>query len=211
MRADIDRWNTRFAANPEPVEARGEPELAARSDLLTGQGLGLELACGRGANALFLAGLGYQVIAMDGSIHALRQCASASRRHGLAVFPVVTDLDRTSLPMSAFRLISVVRYLNRDLFPAIVAALAPGGILFYKTFNRLHLVDHPRFNPDFVLRDNELPEAFGSLETLGGEEGEGSSWILARRPASGQASGALADRDASAGTSGSDLNGGTCR
>ena len=71
-------------------------------------------------------------------------------------------------------------YLNRDLFPAVVAALAPGGFLFYKTFNRLHLIDHPRFNPRFLLRDNELAEAFGTLEILAGEECEGHSWILAR-------------------------------
>jgi SAM-dependent methyltransferase len=154
--------------------------LVAHSTLLTGKGLGPELACGRGANALYLAELGYQVVAMDGSINALRQCAAASRRQGLAVYPVVTDLDKTLLPVGAFQLISVIRYLNRDLFPAVVAALAPGGVLFYKTSNGLHLIDHPRFNPGFLLRDNELAEAFGMLEILAGEEYEGHSWILAR-------------------------------
>ncbi len=181
MRADIERWNLRFAANKEPVEARGEPELVACSKQLKGNGLALELACGRGANALYLAGLGYQVVAMDGSISALRQCVATSRRRGFAVYPVVTDLDNTILPEGTFQLISVVRYLNRSLFPAIVAALAPGALLFYKTFNRLHLIDHPRFNPDFVLRDNELVEAFGALEIVDGNECEGNSWILARR------------------------------
>jgi SAM-dependent methyltransferase len=82
----------------------------------------------------------------------------------------------------AFDLIVVVRYLERALFPWIASALAPGGRLFYLTFNRGRLASRPGFNPDYLLADGELQAAFPGLQRLAGEEGEESSWLIARRP-----------------------------
>lgn len=180
MRADIDRWNRKYAGGPRSVEPAGEPELAAAASALPGRGLALELACGRGANALFLARLGYQVVAVDCAINGLGSCRRTARRLGLPVFPVVMDLDRAALPHRRFRLVCVVRYLNRPLFPVLAEALAPGGVLFYKTFNRRHLEDHPGFNPGYVLEDGELDRAFAGLGRLAGGESGTTSWILAR-------------------------------
>ena len=75
-------------------------------------------------------------------------------------------------PLSGERFdgIVVTNYLHRPLFPHILDALAPGGVLIYETF----MVGNERLegpsNPDFLLRKGELLEAFGSLEVLGFEE-----------------------------------------
>src|SRR5258707_100884 len=68
--------------------------------------------------------------------------------------------------------IVVTNYLHRPLFPALIAALAPGGILIYETF----AVGNERFgrpsNPEFLLRRGELLTVFGSaLTVIAFEEG----------------------------------------
>ena len=181
MRADIERWNRKYAGKEVVTEPAGEPELVSLSKQTAGEGLALELACGRGANALYLATLGYKVIAMDGAINGLRSCQLGAEKLGLPVYSVVVDLDRLTLPPERFQFISVVRYLNRDLFATIARALAPGGILFYKTFNQEHLTSRPAFNPDFVLAENELSDAFANLEPISQGDRGGSSYLLARR------------------------------
>jgi SAM-dependent methyltransferase len=182
MQGDRERWNRRFADNGKAIRPTGEPELETAGHNLHRKGLALELACGRGANALYLARAGYDVVALDIAINGLRACRREARRRDLRVYPVVMDLDSLVLPNARFDLVSVVRYLNRGLFPVLVEALAPGGLLFYKTFNQRHLVDNPDFNPDYVLADGELAAAFSGLEPVLLDESGNSSVILARAP-----------------------------
>ena len=69
-------------------------------------------------------------------------------------------------------MILVFRFLFRPLAPAIVEALAPGGLLLYETFtiHQRDLGEGPR-NPAFLLHDGELPELFARLETASHWEG----------------------------------------
>lgn len=181
MKADRDKWNSRYAASGDVVEALGEPELASHAALLPRQGLALELASGRGANALYLASLGLQVVAMDIATGGQKTCLASARAQQLPVWPVVMDLDQVVLPRASFNLVSVVRYLNRELFSAIPEALAPGGMLFVKTFNKRHLTHKPKFNSAFLLEDGELQQTFSTLQIIACDESRSSSWILARR------------------------------
>ncbi len=181
MQEDIDRWNRKYAAMVS-VEPAGEPELVHRTPPLLGRGLALELACGQGANALYLAQLGYQVIAVDGAINGLVACHRAALRLGLPVYPAIMDLDRIELPCNHFDLIVVVRYLNRTLYPLLIDALAPGGILFYKTFNERYLSIRPTFRAEYVLAEGELEHAFGTLERLSSGKSDTMSYILSQRP-----------------------------
>lgn len=68
--------------------------------------------------------------------------------------------------------IVVTNYLHRPLFPAIAAALAPGGIVIYETF----ATGNERFgrpsNPDFLLRPGDLLDAFTGLTVIAFEQGE---------------------------------------
>ena len=90
------------------------------------------------------------------------------------------------LPTGPWAIISCFRYLNRALFLSMIEALAPGGLLFVKTFNAHHLVKAPAFNPEYVLQPGELASAFSMLEMIalsdGDNSNETSSWIVARRP-----------------------------
>ncbi|MGI9316142.1 MAG: class I SAM-dependent methyltransferase [bacterium] len=178
MRADAERWNHKYLKGDGSVSLRGEPELVRHHRSLPQAGLALELACGKGANALYLASLGLDVVAVDASIEGLKICRLEADRLRLNVLPLLMDLDHYSLPAGRFALISVVRYLDRALFSDLVTALMPGGVLFYKTFNLRHLRNKPGFNPAFVLKDGELDAAFDVLDIIAHSEEGTSSFVL---------------------------------
>jgi dihydroneopterin aldolase len=137
-------------------------------------GRALDLACGRGRNAIYLAREGFQVEAWDRDPEALS--ATSDRAKTLALSTVTTrlvDLERQpEIPPASFDLIVVFYYLQRDLMPQIVRALKPGGILVYETF----LIDNnERFNHpkrrEFCLNHNELLSLFPNLMVLAYREG----------------------------------------
>jgi SAM-dependent methyltransferase len=148
----------------------------------------LDLACGGGRHAALLLSLGHPVLAVDRDVGQLGALAAAPGVTALAV-----DLESAPWPLAGRRFAGVVvtNYLHRPLLPAIVDAVAPGGLLVYETF----AAGNERFgrprNPDFLLREGELPAAIaGRLDTLAYEHGEIAEphpamvqRIAARRPA----------------------------
>lgn len=188
MNSDIERWNERYANGDGVVEAKPEPEWLSqpaesifRNLARRQHSVGLDIACGKGAASLYLASLGYYMVAVDGAIEGLRICQAESRSQSLPVHSVVMDLERATFKQGAFDLITVVRYLNRSLYPNMVEALAPGGFLFYKTFNVDHLKTKPGFNPDYVLQPGELESAFSGLKIVESGGVNGCSFILAQK------------------------------
>jgi SAM-dependent methyltransferase len=123
--------------------------------LIPAGGRVLDLACGRGRHARFLAARGHQVEAVDCDVDALAALADAA-----GVNTREADLEDGPWPYfgEAFDGIVVSRYLYRPLIPNLLAALGPGGILIYETF----MVGNERLgkpeNPAFLLRSGELLE-----------------------------------------------------
>ena len=65
-----------------------------------------------------------------------------------------------------------MHYLHRPLFPALVEALAPGGLLVYETFTRAQAARGKPTNPDFLLESGELLDLVRPLEVLASREGD---------------------------------------
>jgi len=184
---DLARWNQKYrAGNPNPGFLP-ERLLEQHVHLLGGQGLALDLACGVGHNALYLARCGYEVLAVDGSIEALRYGRAAAHAAGLAVQFVVADLEQFALPASGFDVAVVFRFLDRTLFPALVRSLRAGGVLMYQTYNTNWLRERPGFNPSYLLKPGELAVHLSELEPVAGNDdphlNEPLSYWIARRPA----------------------------
>jgi SAM-dependent methyltransferase len=128
----------------------------------------LDVACGHGRHARWLAARGCRVTAVD-----VDPACGASLAGSTDVDFVLADLESAPWPFDAaqFDAVVVVHYLHRPLLPRLAAALAPGGLLLYETFARGNeQFGRPR-NPDFLLRPRELLEAFGSLRVLAFEDG----------------------------------------
>lgn len=126
-------------------------------------GRALDIACGTGAVSLFLAERGYRVDAVDISDVAL---AAFTGRHP-AIQGVCADLDTFHLAVSRYRLIVDIRYLNRRLFPQIIVALQPGGMLLFETFLKSAKKEMDGgFKRDYLLDEKELLSAFAPLDIL---------------------------------------------
>ena len=129
----------------------------------------LDVAAGAGRHTQLFLGLGHPVIAIDREVTRLR---AIGNRPGLTV--LAADLEggaQWPLEGRKFSGIIVTNYLHRPLLPAIVAALAPGGVLIYETFAQ----GNERFgrpsNPDFLLKPGELLVAVhGELRVLAYED-----------------------------------------
>jgi SAM-dependent methyltransferase len=132
------------------------------------RGAVLDLACGNGRHARFLLARGHTVCAVDRDVAAI----AAARDPGLEVLAVDLECTAWALPGRIFAGVVVTNYLWRPLWPSIVAAVAPGGVLIYETFARGHeQYGRPR-NPDFLLLPGELLDAVrGELEVVAYEHG----------------------------------------
>lgn len=111
----------------------------------------LDIAAGGGRHTRFFADRSHEVTAIDRNVGALTVQPN--------VEVVQADLEDGSpwpLPGRSFGAVVVTNYLHRPLFPALIGALAPGGVLLYETFMEGNeRFGHPR-NPEFLLKDGEL-------------------------------------------------------
>ena len=147
-----------------------ESFLVATFDRLP-HGLALDVAAGRGRNALPLAREGLRVVAIDYSAEAMRMLATTARASQLAVWPVVANLDSFHLKDESFDAIVNINFLERSLFADFVRALRPGGVLIADTFLVDQLeIGHPS-NPHFMLAHGELRELANGLDVEEYREG----------------------------------------
>ncbi len=166
--SDRDRWNAKYAEKPVPE--RLSPDdwlLECVANLKPGRAL--ELACGLGHNASWLATVGWQVDAVDISPTGLAIADAFARKHDARVHWITADLDEYVPEPAAYDLVVVIRYLDRQRLPGIIEqALRPGGRLIYETVTTGHLVrpDNHIKNPAFALEPGELPRLFPRLEVV---------------------------------------------
>ena len=132
----------------------------------------LDVATGYGRNALYLAGLGFQVDGVDISAEAVRYAGEAARASGLSINLRTASLeDEFKIEKNGYDVIICFSYLQRALIPQIKAGLRRGGVVVYETF----LVDQALWgkpkNPDYLLKHNELLEMFRDFRCLRYREG----------------------------------------
>ena len=141
--------------------------LVANLDLIPRGGAVLDVACGSGRNAAFLASRGWRVHAVDRDAHALAALPAAVTTQAL-------DLETAgvSLGSQCYAAVLVFNYLHRPLMPALVEAVAPGGVLIYETFTTAQARHGRPRNPAFLLRDGELPSLVAPLRVVRAREGE---------------------------------------
>jgi SAM-dependent methyltransferase len=150
------------ALTPSPWIVRHAPYVPAGARVL-------DLACGHGRNARYLADRGARVLAVDRDAGALATLA------GLAgVTTRAVDLEGLAWPLGGERFDAVVvtNYLYRRRLAELLATLADDGLLLYETFARGNEVYGPPKNPDFLLERGELLAlARGRLTVIAFEEG----------------------------------------
>lgn len=143
------------------------------------KGRALDVASGNGRHALYLAAHGFEVEAIDRDRDSLANLsAAAAKRHLSHLTVKQVDLERLTderpeFPPDTYDAIVVCFYLHRPLFPWLVEALKPQGVLLYETFTIDNYLRyrHPR-RWEFCLAQNELLRLTSSLRVLSYDEGE---------------------------------------
>lgn len=136
------------------------------------RGRAIDIACGKGGNALFLAERGFDVVAIDISPVALEEGRRRAAEKDLIVDWQQADLEQIQLGEAAYDLVVNFNYLQRSLIPQIKAALKLGGAVVFETY----LIDQPAIghpkNPAYLLEHNELLSWFCDFRVLYYREGQ---------------------------------------
>jgi SAM-dependent methyltransferase len=184
MDTDRKRWDERWAAAPDSVGAMPPDVISAHPELLdiiptTGQAL--DIACGLGAQALWLAERGLAVTAIDVSSVAIDRLASAGQQLGHQLHAEVWDTDE-GLPPALTDLAVIVcqRYRSPALYGEFVSRLRIGGVLILSVLSTVGLEGEPGA---FHAPAGDLIDAFDrdDVEVLLHDETNGQASIVVRR------------------------------
>ena len=170
---DQIRWDQQHLNSP-----RADPPSAFLREIIESNawqlphGTALDIACGQGSNAIYLAQLGYAVRAVDISKAALEHAQRRSQQQELQIDWQHCDLETAGLPSGDFDLLISFNYLQRSLFRAMQESVKLGGHVIVETY----LIDqaaigHPK-NPDYLLHHNELLSNFRAFRVLFYREGK---------------------------------------
>jgi SAM-dependent methyltransferase len=188
----IRAWNERYRSRQRPAEdldAAPTPLLIQIAAKLP-PGRALDLACGAGRNALWLAANGWSVTAVDGASSAIRILRDRASARKLQIDARVADLEQGEyeIAAAAWDLVVIGYYLQRDLFAPAKQSLAPGGILLAI----VHITEPGEEPTSHRLRPGELKQYFQEWEILHDREGSPGdaahkrlvAEIVARKPGS---------------------------
>jgi SAM-dependent methyltransferase len=142
------------------------PWLLRWAHLIRPGGRVLDLAAGSGRHSRWLAAHGFAVTAID------RDAAAMAALDGIAETRVA-DLEGAPWPLAGrtFDAVLVTNYLWRPLFPAIVEAVGPDGVLLYETFAAGNETVGRPARPDFLLARGELLSLAAGLQVVAFEDG----------------------------------------
>ncbi|HET9297881.1 MAG TPA: class I SAM-dependent methyltransferase [Candidatus Binatia bacterium] len=170
---DKTRWDRQHGLSSGADQPSGFLRQVLESDAWhIPHGLALDVATGKGRNAIFLAEMGFRVVGLDISTIALEEARRRAAEKSLEISWHVADLEQIELPAAAYNLIVNFNYLQRSLVPQIRRALKPEGHVIFETY----LIDqqaigHPK-NPAYLLNHNELLDHFRSFRVLRYREGK---------------------------------------
>ena len=148
----------------------------------------VDVACGAGRHAVYLAGEGFSVTALDLSAEGLTQARQLATARNVSIQTQQVDLEAEGVDLgeSKYDLVAVCFFLCRPLFPVLRRAVRPGGLLVYKTYSvdQLKYPGRPRHRMH-MLEHNELLREFAGFRVLHYAEeweGKGTAALIARKP-----------------------------
>ncbi len=187
---EIRGWDERYRSGEraaEDLDAAPTPLVMEAAKQLA-PGKALDLACGIGRNALWLAEQGWSVTAVDGARSAIEILSRYATERGIRLEARVADLEKGEYQIepSSWNLVAICYYLQRNLFEAAKLGVVPGGILV----SIVHITEPGEGPTAHRLRPGELESYFQGWEILHRHEGKPNDTahqrsvaeIIARRP-----------------------------
>ena len=142
------------------------PWIVRFAGLVPAGGTVLDLACGGGRHLRWFAARGHRVLGVD------RDGAALAGLQGIGE-TLQADIENGPWPLAGrrFEAVVVTNYLWRPLFPRILEAVAPGGVLLHETFAQGNETVGKPSRPDFLLAPGELLQAYAGLRVVAYEDG----------------------------------------
>ena len=162
---DEEKWD-RIYQNKTDNNNQVAKVLVENQHLLPGSGKALELACGLGANAIFLSKHNLETSAWDISGEAISRLEQTARQSGVILITEIRDVIKSPPVKNSFDVIVISRFLDRKIIPDVISALKDNGLVFYQTFIKDKVQDIGPSNPEYLLDNNELLCLFNTLEIL---------------------------------------------
>lgn len=189
--ADRRKWNERYSRSDCPDHGQPSALLTEWVPNLPEGGRALDVACGAGGNAMYLAAAGYRVDAVDIAAEGLALGAARAESLNLQVNWIEHDLEKGLAMRDAYELIVMIRYVNLPLLADLGRHLSPGGHLLVEQ----HLLTDAEVagpvNPLFRVAPGELAASVGGLDIVFQDEGldtgaggalVASARLVARKP-----------------------------
>jgi tellurite methyltransferase len=162
MAHNKETWDERYAAGKF---SSSEPHWLLVDILPTlPPGRALDLACGTGRHAIFLANNGWDVTAVDSSSVGIEIARARAADAGLKIDLRAADLEKGEFEIEtgAYHLVCDFYYLQRDLFPAMKAGVRPDGIVI----STVHIYGEGEEHEGFLLKEGELRTYFEDFDIL---------------------------------------------
>jgi SAM-dependent methyltransferase len=156
----VSDWDERYRRREHATDEPSRLLVRAVEHLAPGRAL--DIACGAGRHAVYLASRGWHVTAVDASRVGVELMLERARLRGVELDERVADLERGefAIEAEAYDLICDFYYLQRDLFARLCAGVRAGGHFVAA----IHMVDDAPdirpMNPDFLLQPGELRAFF---------------------------------------------------
>lgn len=151
----------------------------------------LDIACGTGRDAVYLALCGFEVEAWDILPDAINRCQELAVRNGVTIKTRCRDVVQdTTIAPARHDLVCCFNFLHRPLFSSMLEAVRPGGLIVCETFvEPQRAIFGKPVRAAHVLQSGELLAAFSSCEVLLYREGLAgprryAASLIARRPSS---------------------------
>jgi tellurite methyltransferase len=202
-----ERWNHKYRGLPTARRSNPDPFLVhAFSEymqpLYPEGGRALDLAGGAGRHAIWLAKQGWEVTLMDVSDAGIEQARQGAGPLACHIDFVVADVNgfealQTHATHShvadshvphGFEVVMVFFYLERKIFPELLQAIRPGGLLIYKTYTSMEAKLGGPKNPAHLLEPGELLRLVAGLHVLHYREEvaeKATAELVARKVATG--------------------------
>lgn len=192
FRMEIRQWDKRYRSGDwaqENSNALPNPLLAETAAKLR-PGKVLDLACGSGRNAIWLAERGWQVTAVDGAPTAIETLRRRAAERQVEVATAIADLQKSeySIGSNCWDFIAMCFYLQTSLFEPVKQGLKPGGVALII----VHIAAPGEERTEHQLLSKELEARFCDWEILYSYEGKPSdpehkrlcAELVARKPQS---------------------------
>jgi SAM-dependent methyltransferase len=178
-------WDERYRSQTSLWSGKPNRHLIAETEDLT-PGRALDVGAGEGADAIWLAGRGWQVTAVDISLVALERAAGHAERAGADIAKRISwdhhDLIEWEPPRDHFDLVSA-QYMHlppaprQALFDRLASAVAPGGTLL--------IVGHHPSDMQTTMPRPQRPELFFTGDDIAGQL-DPSGWDIITNAAAGR-------------------------